>query len=454
MSNGPQASRGALGRRQRLVLGFLFCFGACSPRRELDSYARPPPPPLDLASVDPYLLDEPASAADPAAVCDLDPELCPKLDLSSTTAPSGLLLTGPLAGAPPASQQSQSLSAQLSRTVTHAESKMVSRAVRSAPEPVPTDARQNRLQLREVEAHVTLEVDDISQAAARVQALATSMGGQVVNEVFEDTSSQHGAALSLRVPAEKTDEFLQRVSSVGRVRSRKVQSQDISRKYLDAELLLKNLRATMARYEQLLERAEAVSEVAGIEASLARLRTQIERVEGDLRWLGDLGARSTVYLKLSTAHPEQYAAAPQAKLWPGARALVLFDLASGADRARFAGGSLGFAFKRSLGFDVAVLRELGKGDGSLFYASFGGEMYSDYLGAGQRRWLNPYLGFRGAYLHHQGLHEAAVGGTLGVELWRSELLLVDVQARGYAAFASKLGLHGLVEPGIGLSVAF
>lgn len=33
-------------------------------------------------------------------------------------------------------------------------------------------------------------------------------------------------------------------------------------------------------------------------------------------------------------------------------------------------------------------------------------------------------------------------------------MLIDAQGRGYGAFASKLGLHPLVEPSVGLSVAF
>src|SRR5688572_5750389 len=233
MRNWPPPTQSAIAWRHRLSCGLLLCLAACAPRPELAGVARPPPPPLDILPVQAYLPDVPASTADPAAVCAADPSACPLLDLAGTTpATAGpeILLTGPLAGAPAAGFRDQSLGAQISRTMSQAESKIVSRRGRSAPEPVSTKARQHALELREVEAHVTLEVDDIAQAAAKVQALTTSFGGQVVSEVFEDTSSEHGAALSIRVPVAKTHEFLQQVSSAGRVRSRKVQSQDISRK--------------------------------------------------------------------------------------------------------------------------------------------------------------------------------------------------------------------------------
>jgi hypothetical protein len=352
------------------------------------------------------------------------------------------------------SKRRASLSSRFSDAISRAESKVVATGRRAVPEPARRSGRAEPLKLREIEAHVTVEVADIPSAVAQAREFVRAAGGEIVNEVYEDTSSQHGSALSIRVPVAMTNQLLKQLAATGRVQSRKIQSQDISRKYLDAELLLKNLRAALTRYEELLGRAAEVSEIAGIEASLARLRTQIDRVEGDLRWLADLGARSTIYLKLTSAHEQQYVAAPEAKLWPGARVLTLIDLAPSAIPRSYAGGALTFLVQRSFSFDVSVLRELGSHDVSLFSASLGGEMYSDYLGGGRRRWFNPYLGFRAAYMHHDGFHEGALGATLGIELLRTDTLLLDLQTRGYAAFASKLGLHALLEPGLGLSVAF
>ena len=468
LRDGTNIARGGLASSYWLTCGLLMGMAACTTGRDLGVSARPPPVTVDVTPAQAYAPEVPSSNEDPADVCALDPATCPRLDfLASTRTPTAaslssgggdtgpeILLTGPLAGASAVSRRSGSLTSRVYRGIARAESKVLGQARRGAPEPVRTNGKPDALELREIEVHLMLEVDDISRAVERVHALVATFGGQVIHEVFEDSASQHGAALSIRAPAEKTTGFLAKVSDVGRVRSRKVQSQDISRKYLDAEILLKNLRATLARYQELLARADTVTEVAGIEASLARLRTQLERVEGDLRWLADLGARSTIYLKLSSAEPEQYSSAPEAKLWPGLRGSLLFDLGSDAEPNSFGGGGLAFSFQRSFGFDVALMHDLGDDDINVFYASIGGEVYSDYLGGGRRRWLNPYLGFRGAYLHHQGLHEAALGATVGIELWRSDMLLFDIQARGYAAFASELGLHALLEPGLGLHMAF
>src|SRR5690606_23992065 len=239
-----------------------------------------------------------------------------------------ILVTGPLAGAPAVSQRRDTLLSATSDQVARAESKIfqLPGAPRTAPEPVRQQQARQGFLLRDVEAHLEVEVDDLDQAATRVRAAVDAAGGAVVNEVFEDSRMQHGAALSIRVPVNETSTLLDQLSELGRVRSRKVQATDISRKYLDAQVLLRNLRATLQRYEELLKKAQDVSDVAGVEAALARLRTQIERVEGDLVWLADAGARSTIYLKLSSAHAETFQATPEPKLWPALRGAMLFDI--------------------------------------------------------------------------------------------------------------------------------
>ena len=315
----------------------LLSVVACGVHREPPASARQAPATLDIPAAAAYTASEVVDAPDPASICVLEPERCPTLNLLGSTASpsvhkslshnanygSEILLTGPLAGAPAVSKQ-----LSISDTVLRAESKVVERRRRSVPEPARRNGSATPLKLREIEAHVTVEVADVPSAVAQTRRFVQAAGGEVVNEVFEDTSSEHGSALSIRVPVASTNRLLKQLSGIGRVQSRKIQSQDISRKYLDAELLLKNLRAALKRYEDLLGRATEVSQIAGIEASLARLRTQIDRVEGDLRWLADLGARSTIYLQFANAHEQEYVAAPEAKLWPGARALTLIDLAS------------------------------------------------------------------------------------------------------------------------------
>jgi hypothetical protein len=247
---------------------------------------------------------------------------------------------------------------------------------------------------------------------------------------------------------------LRQVAALGRLLSRKVETQDIGRRYFDAEILLRNLMATLARYEALLAKAENVKDMVVLEANLARLRAQIERVQGDLRWMRDRAARSTVYITLSTTVANQGEIPPEPKLWPGVRAVSMFDLA-GPGSEVFVGGGASILGSRSFSIDVDIARSLEVAGSDWFAISMGGDLYSDMLGGGERTFFNPYLGFRTGYVHARGNHEGALGALLGLELYRGRWLLVDSHVQALGLFGAKgFGLHAVVQPMLGLYVAF
>ncbi len=385
-------------------------------------------------------------------ICQIDPQACPTLDTAAqrarpikesiyavqqVAAEPELELTGPLAGAPAVRGSSEIA---------------MPSPERSAPQPKATV----QVPMRDIEAKLELAVEDLPAAVSRVRALINQVGGQIVSDVIKDNASQYGAALSLRVPAGKTFVVLDQLAALGQLRSREVESADIGRKYLDAQILERNLRLTLKRYEELLAKADSVKDMVELEAALARTRTEIDRVEGDLRWMADRVARSTIYVTLSTEDPEAGVIAPSPKLWPGLRALVIADYTKAAHLDWYAGGGLSFLISRSFGFDLDIARELTSDDAANWIQlGAGGDLYSNLLGAGKRRFVNPYLGFRVAYVYADQVSELGLGGNVGLEIYRGSMLLVDSQLRAQAVMGSSVhALHLALQPTLSVSAAF
>ena len=84
----------------------------------------------------------------------------------------------------------------------------------------------------------------------------------------------------------------------------------------------------------------------------------------------------------------------------------------------------------------------------------GGDIYSDYFGAGRRRWLNPYLGARVGYARILGLNDVATTGVVGLEIYKTKTFLVDMQFRLHGFFGNKQGAHVGLQPSIGFNFAF
>lgn len=385
--------------------------------------------------------------------CDGDAQRFALRDLSKSSG-SEIILNGALAGAPAVSRRSSSPLRALEKAALRAVSPGVTRAP-GAPAAEPTAGAGERRPLVDLEAHLSLEVPDSRAAGRAVRALTLSAGGDVVNEAFEDSSSAMGWALSLRVPSERAEWLIARLTELGKVRSLKTEASDLSRKVADAETVLGNLEAALTRYQALLARADSAHEMVEIEKELERVRLGIERVKTDLAWMQDRVARSTVYVQLTLPVAERVD--KKAQLYPGARLPWLVDLEPGGASSGYFGGGVSALIARSFNLDLDLLThtQASERDGvDLLLFTAGVELYSDLLGAGRRRVLNPYLGFRAGYANLASDSALLLGASLGLEILRTEFVILEVQTRAYALVNGAHGTHVLLQPALALNFAY
>ena len=224
-------------------------------------------------------------------------------------------------------------------------------------------------------------------------------------------------------------------SEIGKLRSTAVEAREVSRMLNDAEVVKRNLEQALARYEQLLAKAANVAEATALEEALMRVRTQLDRVKSDLEWSRDRVARSIVYVTLNLASTPE-AVEPVAKFYPGLRAALLWSPHGRSRQPRaFAGAGVSLRLTRSFDIDVDLLKDLSRSSGSavdFYLVTLGAAFYSDYFGGGKRTALNPYFGFRTGYARAPGRSLVPLGATLGIELYKSDRVLLGFDARVYA----------------------
>ena len=123
----------------------------------------------------------------------------------------------------------------------------------------------------------------------------------------------------------------------------------------------------------------------------------------------------------------------------------------------FSGAGLALAWSRGVSLDLDLFKRIDhheSGSVNALLLTLGGEVYSDFLGAGRRRYLNPYFGARAGYARLLGENALALGGTLGVELVKTEFFLLDLQARAHALIGPDDGVHIGLEPSLGINFAY
>jgi hypothetical protein len=144
------------------------------------------------------------------------------------------------------------------------------------------------------------------------------------------------ATLQVRVPADRFDALVGGLAPLGRVETVNVHAEDVGEEFVDVSARAANARRLEARLVALLERgAPRLSDVLQVERELARVREEIERMEGRLRFLRARAAMSTLEV---TAHEPPPLVGPSSSVnpladavrqaWRNFLALLAFGIAS------------------------------------------------------------------------------------------------------------------------------
>lgn len=304
-----------------------------------------------------------------------------------------------------------------------------------------------------VTGYLALSVDDGPASMGTIRASVETAGGRVIHE--EESGQDYGWSghLTLRLPPGEVAGFVAGLGKVGSITTRRIEASDVSKEYFDQEIRLENNRVTLDRLQALLGDAGlTTANVLEIEREMTRVRGEIEAIEGAHRYLDDRIAYATFDVDLTGSG--SVVLSPQARVHPGVRGsmLYLFDAEDGTDKVRFgAGGTLWF--RRSYSLELDVFPGSGDGTGRAVLVTAGGATYSDYFGAGRRKLFEPFLGGRMGYAFVDGHSQFVGSGELGVELYKSDKVVIDVAARIHALIG-KDGVTPAAQATAGIVIPF
>lgn len=143
---------------------------------------------------------------------------------------------------------------------------------------------------------VSIQVDSVEAAVRRVTALATRSGGFVANSSIQTGHNEtRSAMIEIRVPADRYDGTLDALRAVGEVKSASTNTQDVGEEFVDVTARVTNAKKLEDRLLTLLAtRTGKLEDVLSVERELARVREEIERFEGRLRYLTTKVSMSTI----------------------------------------------------------------------------------------------------------------------------------------------------------------
>lgn len=164
--------------------------------------------------------------------------------------------------------------------------------------PDPTQPATTKIrQLLIYTATYHLAVFEATAAIDAAQKLAEDAGGYLVRRGDRE--------ITVRVPVDAYRSTLAKMTALGDVLHREETVEDVTERFYDLMVRLKNARALRDRFEQLLAKAENVKEALEVQRELGRVTAEIESMEGRMRVLKELIAFSTITMRFEPRPTEQ-----------------------------------------------------------------------------------------------------------------------------------------------------
>jgi hypothetical protein len=147
-------------------------------------------------------------------------------------------------------------------------------------------------------AGLRFETQDLDGTHKNILAITKTLGGFVGTDNSGKNYSEHFRNLTIRVPSENFQTFIDDVSKGVNYFDRKdISRKDVSEEFVDLNARLKAKRELERRYLELLKQARNVEEMLDIERELSKIREEIEAKEGRLNYLKDKVSLSTVNIQ-------------------------------------------------------------------------------------------------------------------------------------------------------------
>lgn len=182
---------------------------------------------------------------------------------------------------------------------------------------------------------MTLQVEAIAPALQTAAQKVSQIGGYASGSTRSGTGDSAQATVTYRVPAERWDTALDALRSLAiEVLGEDTKTEDVTTQVIDLGARIKNLQATEAAFQSIMDQAVVIKDILTVQAELTTVRGQIEQLTAQRAHLEEQAAFSTITVSFQLKAPlvlvEQQAAYDPATEVDAASALLVRYLQNAA----------------------------------------------------------------------------------------------------------------------------
>jgi hypothetical protein len=149
-------------------------------------------------------------------------------------------------------------------------------------------------------ADLTVAVPDVAAAGEQATRLIQGLGGFLFGQRTTGDPTPM-SVLTFKVSPDDFQEALDRLGSIGDLRTQNVSADDVTERIVDVQSRINTAEASVERLRSLLEAAVDIKTIVELENELLQRETQLETMRGSLRTLEDQVALATIVLTITEA---------------------------------------------------------------------------------------------------------------------------------------------------------
>jgi len=139
--------------------------------------------------------------------------------------------------------------------------------------------------------NMSIEVENIDNVQSEIKKYIDEVSGYVI--------SMNANQMIVRVPAEVFYDSVEKVAGFGKLFSKDIQSEDVTKQFSDLSIKLENAIATKDRFIDVLKKAYKIEDILQVEKELQRITEEIEMLKGQLKYLSENISYSKIIINYS-----------------------------------------------------------------------------------------------------------------------------------------------------------
>jgi len=145
-----------------------------------------------------------------------------------------------------------------------------------------------------------LKVESTEKSVEKIKSIAKQYQGEIANvNLYRQGKNGLGGNVTIKVPVKQFEGTLKSIKEVGdQVLSESAGSDDVTEEYVDLQAQIKNKKAEEETFRNLLERSGKLDDVLKVTREVARVRREIDQLEGRIKFMQSQTDMSTINVSL------------------------------------------------------------------------------------------------------------------------------------------------------------